>query len=151
VYGVIGASNEGTVQADFSLDDGFTSSFNPPSPSTVVAFGQLMFSANNLRPAQHKITGISKAKASFIIDYILVEPGFSTESAKPASPSDTASSEPPTSRSITPGAIAGIVIGCLVGVATIVMVYWLVKRRKRAESSTDGSSGTSKGSLCYRR
>jgi hypothetical protein len=146
VYGVIGASNEGTVQADFSLDDGFTTMFNPPSPATIVAFGQLMFSANNLPPTQHKITGTSKANASFVVDYILVESGpESTESAKPASSTDTASSEPPSRGGITPGAIAGIVIGCLVGVIIIVMVYWLVRRRNRADSSIGGPSGTSTG------
>ncbi|KAI0342950.1 hypothetical protein BDW22DRAFT_1218868 [Trametopsis cervina] len=153
VLGSIGTTaGDGMPVTSYVLDDGEPTTYTAPETSKTT-FRQTFYTSPQLSDGEHSLTvNLISNGSTYWLDYFAVTqnkaslPSSSSVLATTISietSSPTTASESPDhgtgSRSLQPGAIAGIVLGVLVFVGAVIAVIWLCVRRSRTrkESTVD--------------
>lgn len=153
VIGSIGTTaGDGMPVTSYVLDDGEPTTYTAPETSKTT-FRQTFYTSPQLSDGEHSLTvNLISNGSTYWLDYFAVTqnkaslPSSSSVLATTISietSSPTTASESPDhgtgSRSLQPGAIAGIVLGVLVFVGAVIAVIWLCVRRSRTrkESTVD--------------
>lgn len=117
------------------INDGASPGLSPnldSNPSHNRTMGQLLFRSNVLPFGTHTLTIEQQGGDPIWLDYFLVKPGTADDvaayrAAHPVKTNLAADSE----RSTMPkGAVLGVVIGAVVGVACILLLFFFVRRRR---------------------
>ncbi|KIY44037.1 hypothetical protein FISHEDRAFT_77949 [Fistulina hepatica ATCC 64428] len=159
VYGVFHWENVGAVQSTYTVDGGTPTLWQVSSNGTDTVHGykdqiNYLFFSSNLTAANHtlevNVTDITNSQ-TYILDYITYNAAFSSIAAKPnftttaatSTTSSTSSSSTSSSTSaaahssspnLSPGAIAGIVVGSVAFLFIIVALgLFLIRRHRRRE------------------